>query len=103
MNKCKSGRKLFRKKSIRDLLPMTPVKINIEKWWLVKIGLVTEDDIKVISSNEKELIDKIIDLEEQKVYKAADTDLMLLQKLYKQVFFYLFICFFITLCPYLDE
>ena len=80
MNKCHSGRKLFRKKNIRDLLPTKPVKINIENWWVVHLGSVTEEDIKLITPVEKELIDKIIDFGKQ---KAGDTDLILLQKLYK--------------------
>lgn len=80
MNKCRSGRKLFRKKSVRDLLPNTPVKINIEKWWLVNHGQVTEEDIKFITPVEKKLIDKIIDCGKQ---RAGDTDFDLLQKLYK--------------------
>lgn len=80
MNKCRSGRKLFRKKSVRDLLPTKPVKINIEEWWLVHHSLITEDDIKIITPDEKEFIDKIIDFGKQ---KARDTDLNVLQKLYK--------------------
>ncbi|EEB14279.1 conserved hypothetical protein [Pediculus humanus corporis] len=81
MNKCHSGRKLFRKKNIRDLLPTKPVKINIENWWVVHLGSVTEEDIKLITPVEKELIDKIIDFGKQ---KAGDTDLILLQKLYNK-------------------
>ncbi|KAK6641108.1 hypothetical protein RUM44_012810 [Polyplax serrata] len=86
MNKCRSGRKLFRKKSVRDLLPNTPVKINIEKWWLVNHGQVTEEDIKFITPVEKKLIDKIIDCGKQ---RAGDTDFDLLQKLYNKGLIYL--------------
>lgn len=80
MNQCRSGRKLFRKKNVKDLLPSKPVKIHIEKWWIVQLGLVTEEDIKLITPTEKELIDKIIDFGKQ---KAGDSDLDLLYKLYK--------------------
>lgn len=80
MNQCRSGRKLFRRKNVKDLLPTKPVKINIEAWWYVQLGLVTEEDIKLISPVEKEFIDKIIDFGKQ---RAGDCDLNLLHKLYK--------------------
>lgn len=80
MNQCRSGRKLFRRKNVKDLLPTKPVKINIEAWWYVQLGLVTEEDIKLISPDEKEFIDKIIDDGKQ---RAGDSDLNLLHKLYK--------------------
>lgn len=48
MNQSRSGRKLFRRRNARELLPVRPVsKMVIEPWWIVHIGLVTEDDIKV--------------------------------------------------------
>lgn len=47
MNHCRSGRKLFRRKNVRDLLPAKPVDINIEPWWLVAAGCIIEEDIKV--------------------------------------------------------
>lgn len=47
MNQCRSSRKLFRKKNVRDLLPSLPHEISIEAWWLVCVGCVTEEDIKV--------------------------------------------------------
>lgn len=81
MNQFRSGRKLFRRKNVKDLLPNKPVKINIEKWWFVNLGLVTEEDIKLISPSEKALIDKIID--NNRKILAGDIDLTLLHKLYK--------------------
>jgi hypothetical protein len=39
--------KFFRRKTARDLLPMKPVEIAIEAWWVVQAGYITEDDIKV--------------------------------------------------------
>lgn len=48
MNQSRSGRKLFRKRNAKELLPLKPVpKMVIEPWWLVHIGSITEDDIKV--------------------------------------------------------
>jgi len=36
MNQSRSGRKLFRKRNARELLPLKPVaKMMIEPWWLV--------------------------------------------------------------------
>lgn len=39
--------KFFRRKTARDLLPVKPVEISIEAWWVVQAGYITEDDIKV--------------------------------------------------------
>lgn len=40
-------KKFFRRKTARDLLPVKPVEIAIEAWWVVQAGYITEDDIKV--------------------------------------------------------
>ncbi len=48
MNQCRSGKKLFRRKSIsKNLLPTKPVNIHIEPWWLVETGFIIDEDIKV--------------------------------------------------------
>ena len=40
--------KFFRKKPVRDLLPTKPALLKVlEPWWIVQIGYVTEDDIRV--------------------------------------------------------
>ena len=40
--------KFFRRRGIRDLLPVRPVDISrVEPWWVVHCGFVTEDDIRV--------------------------------------------------------
>ena len=40
--------KFFRKKPVRDLLPTKPAVLKVlEPWWIVQIGYVTEDDIRV--------------------------------------------------------
>ncbi|XP_068235313.1 protein FAM91A1-like isoform X1 [Palaemon carinicauda] len=46
MNQCRSTRKLFRKKNVRDLLPLLPSEISIDAWWMVCVGCVTEEDVK---------------------------------------------------------
>lgn len=47
MNQCRSGRKLFRRKNIKDLLPVKPIDIHIEPWWIVETGYIVEEDMKV--------------------------------------------------------
>lgn len=48
MNQCRSGKKLFRRKSIcKNLLPTKPVNIHMEPWWIVEIIFITDEDIKV--------------------------------------------------------
>lgn len=86
MNQCRSGRKLFRRKNVRDLLPPKPVDINVEPWWTVEVGCVIEEDIKLISEAEKELIDRIID---HGCQKAGDLDYHLVHNLYKKGLIYL--------------
>uniref|UniRef100_A0A8C3XP51 FAM91 N-terminal domain-containing protein n=1 Tax=Chelydra serpentina TaxID=8475 RepID=A0A8C3XP51_CHESE len=61
MNQCRSSKKFFRRKTARDLLPVKPVEIAIEAWWVVQAGYITEDDIKICTTSEKSVIDKIID------------------------------------------
>lgn len=48
MNQCRSGKKLFRRKSVsKNLLPSKPVDIHIEPWWQIQTGFITDDDVKV--------------------------------------------------------
>uniref|UniRef100_A0A2K5NB65 FAM91 C-terminal domain-containing protein n=1 Tax=Cercocebus atys TaxID=9531 RepID=A0A2K5NB65_CERAT len=61
MNQCRSSKQFFRKKTARDLLPIKPVEITIEVWWVVQAGYITEDDIKIRTLPEKCAIDKITD------------------------------------------
>lgn len=61
MNQFRS-KKFFRKRGIRDLLPNRPVTMTrVEPWWVLDVGFVTEDDIKLCSPAEHKAIDKIID------------------------------------------
>ncbi|CAL1270776.1 unnamed protein product [Larinioides sclopetarius] len=89
MNQCRSSKKFFgvRRKPIRDLLPPKPVSgLIIEPWWMVFVGYVTEDDIKIIPDNEKVIIDKIIDFGAQ---KACELDAKDVKGLYRRGLVYL--------------
>ncbi|CAL4060121.1 unnamed protein product, partial [Meganyctiphanes norvegica] len=87
MNQCRSSRKLFRKKNVRDLLPGLPSDIAIEAWWVVTIGYVTEDDIKsLVKDREKVVIDSLIDNGPQ---KAGYLDKECVQSLYAKGLVYL--------------
>uniref|UniRef100_A0A2I3H388 Protein FAM91A1 n=1 Tax=Nomascus leucogenys TaxID=61853 RepID=A0A2I3H388_NOMLE len=59
MNQCRSSKKFSRRKTACDLLPIKPVEIAIEVWWVVQAGYITEDDIKICTLPEKCAIDKI--------------------------------------------
>ena len=40
--------KFFRKKPPKELLPTKPIDtVTIDAWWMVNIGYITEDDIRV--------------------------------------------------------
>lgn len=41
--------KFFRRKPPKDLLPAQPIEtVTFEYWWLVNVGYITEEDVKVI-------------------------------------------------------
>jgi hypothetical protein len=61
MNQYRSSRKLFRKKPPRELLPTKPIEILIAPWFVVQVGYLTEDDVALAKSNERKLIDYVID------------------------------------------
>ncbi|KAF5273065.1 hypothetical protein FQR65_LT04807 [Abscondita terminalis] len=62
MNKSRTNRgRLFGKRNVRGLLPKVPCDIHIEPWWRVEIGMVLEDDIKLVNNEELDVIDKLID------------------------------------------
>ncbi|XP_071544245.1 protein FAM91A1 [Panulirus ornatus] len=87
MNQCRSSRKLFRKKNVRDLLPALPHEITIEAWWMVCVGCVTEEDIKsLVKEREKVVIDSLIDVGSQ---KAGDLDRECVHSLYTKGLVYL--------------
>ncbi|XP_075070134.1 protein FAM91A1 isoform X2 [Mixophyes fleayi] len=86
MNQCRSSKKFFRRKTARDLLPVKPVEITIEAWWVVQAGYITEDDIKICSTVEKRAIDKIIDSGPQ---LAGTLEYNVVHSLYNKGFIYL--------------
>ncbi|KAM4704819.1 protein FAM91A1 [Rhinophrynus dorsalis] len=86
MNQCRSSKKFFRRKTARDLLPVKPVDISIEAWWVVQAGYITEDDIKICGTLEKRAIDKIIDSGPQ---LAGSLDYNTVHSLYNKGFIYL--------------
>ena len=59
MNSNRSSRKFgfFRKKGNVDLLPTKPVEnVIINPWWILQVGYVTEEDIKVrVSYNQNKI------------------------------------------------
>ncbi|XP_018417715.1 PREDICTED: protein FAM91A1 [Nanorana parkeri] len=86
MNQCRSSKKFFRRKTARDLLPVKPVDITIEPWWVVQSGYITEDDIKICGTAEKRAIDKIIDSGPQ---LAGSLEYNVVHTLYNKGFVYL--------------
>jgi hypothetical protein len=50
-----------KRKPVRTLLPTQPISIVIEPWWLINVGCVTDDDVKLLSTEEKIIIDRLID------------------------------------------
>ncbi|XP_005288838.2 protein FAM91A1 isoform X1 [Chrysemys picta bellii] len=86
MNQCRSSKKFFRRKTARDLLPVKPVEIAVEAWWVVQAGYITEDDIKICTTSEKSVIDKIIDSGPQ---LAGSLDYNVVHSLYNKGFIYL--------------
>ncbi len=52
MNQSRSTKKFgFFRRSGRDLLPLRPVEaVPILPWWIIQVGYVTEDDMKVRES-----------------------------------------------------
>ncbi|XP_071964356.1 protein FAM91A1-like [Antedon mediterranea] len=87
MNQCRSSRKFFRKKPIKDLLPVSPIdSVPIDPWWISQVGYITEDDIKSVSVGEKDIIDKVIDVGPM---KTGELHCYLVQKLYRKGLIYM--------------
>ncbi|KAL7077601.1 hypothetical protein ACQ4LE_002842 [Meloidogyne hapla] len=63
MNQSRANRRLFRRsKSVREMLPQKPVNnFTVEPWFLFNYGCVLENDVRLLSSVEKEVIDKLMD------------------------------------------
>ncbi|XP_060526700.1 protein FAM91A1 [Cylas formicarius] len=87
MNKSRSNRgRLFGRKNVRVLLPTVPVNIHIEPWWRVEVGLILEEDVKMVNEDELAVIDKLIDLGS---LNAGDLDYLIVLSLYKKGLIYL--------------
>lgn len=87
MNKARSNKgRLFGSKNLRGLLPAVPCDIYIEPWWRVEVGLVLEDDIKLVNEEELAVIDKLIDLGSQ---NAGELNYKVVLSLYKKGLIYL--------------
>ncbi|XP_032220338.2 protein FAM91A1 [Nematostella vectensis] len=89
MNQCRSSKKFFRRKPVKELLPSKPVSLKVlEPWWDVQIGYVTEDDIRMCSAAEHQAIDSIIDSGPK---MAGVMDLKVVQGLYNKGLVYLIV------------
>ena len=76
-----------RKPNIRSLLPTQPIDILIEPWWLVNVGCVAEDDVKLLGDDEKNCIDCLID--NQKPIAAGKLNYDSVNALYRKGLVYL--------------
>ncbi|KAI6179463.1 Protein FAM91A1 [Aphelenchoides besseyi] len=61
MNQSRSYRKLFRRKTLQELLPQQPVEIAIEPWWMLRHGCILETDVKSLALQEKEILDRLLE------------------------------------------
>ncbi|XP_014670836.1 PREDICTED: protein FAM91A1-like [Priapulus caudatus] len=87
MNQCRSSKKFFRRKPVKDLLPVKPVDdINIEPWWIVQPGYITEDDMKMCTPDEKKAVDNVID---NGPLRAGDMHFNTVHRLFNRGLFYL--------------
>jgi hypothetical protein len=89
MNRYRSSKGLFsRRKPPRTFLPTQPLDITIiEPWWLVNVGCVTEDDVKQLDPNERSVIDKLIDNNDQLI--AGNLNYYCIQSLYRKGLVYI--------------
>ncbi|RUS75324.1 hypothetical protein EGW08_016913 [Elysia chlorotica] len=87
MNQCRSSKKFFRKRPVKELLPGQPIEeVSIEAWWVAQVGYITEDDIRLCNTAEKKAIDVIIDTGPQ---MAGDLDKSVVHSLYRRGLIYL--------------
>ncbi|XP_023013804.1 protein FAM91A1 [Leptinotarsa decemlineata] len=87
MNKSRSNRgRLFGRKNVKVLLPRVPSDIHMEPWWRVEVGLVLEEDVKMVNDAELIVIDKLIDSGSQ---NAGTLPYHIVRSLYKKGLIYL--------------
>ncbi|KAI6229034.1 Protein FAM91A1 [Aphelenchoides fujianensis] len=72
MNQSRSFRKLFRRRTVEELLPQQPVDIPLEPWqarsiffsahsWMIRHGCILEQDVKSLEPQEKEILDRLLE------------------------------------------
>jgi hypothetical protein len=77
----------FRRRNVKELLPKKPIMLqSIDWWWVVHIGHVTEDDIKMCNAAEHRAVDTLIDCGPQ---KAGQLELKVVQGLYSKGLVYM--------------
>lgn len=72
-----------KRKPVRTLLPTQPISIVIEPWWVVRVGCVTDEDVKMLTTEERSCIDAVIDSQESIV--AGSLNHPCVHSLYKKV------------------
>ncbi|KAH9523750.1 hypothetical protein Btru_040824 [Bulinus truncatus] len=87
MNQCRSSKKFFRKRPVKELLPSQPIEgVPIDPWWIVQVGFITEDDIRMCNPLEKKVIDTFIDSGPQ---MAGELDKEVVHSLYRKGLVYM--------------
>lgn len=87
MNRSRSNRgKLFGRKNVRGLLPPIPCDVHVEPWWRVEVGMVLEEDIKMVNDEELKVIDSLIDYGSQ---TAGELNYYIVLSLYKKGLIYI--------------
>lgn len=75
VNQSRSFRKLFRRsKTLREILPQKPVDVGIEPWYLLCYGCILENDIKLLTPAEKEVVDTLVDKGPQSKRATAESN-----------------------------
>ncbi|KAK2724345.1 hypothetical protein QYM36_001003 [Artemia franciscana] len=63
INQCKASKRMFLWSTVnrKSLLPVKPLGVQIDTWWIVNVGFVSVQDIKDCTAEEKKIIDTLID------------------------------------------
>ncbi|XP_078490664.1 protein FAM91A1-like [Ciona intestinalis] len=93
MNRCRLNRKfkimsMKRIVNVREYLPIVPVDIPLQPWWIVCVGFITEEDMKGCSPRMQDLIDSLIDCGPR---IASSISINLIHSLYTRGLIYLHI------------
>ncbi len=76
-----------KRKPIKTHLPTQPMEISIDPWWMINVGCITDDDVKLLTNDEKYLIDYCIDM--NKPVEAGQFNFECVHSLYKKGLIYL--------------